>query len=72
MLSDLNNFHSLEVVDRVRETQLQVGKNSDNFAVKGLKKNEQNICDISIYFDWDERKLSYYLFSCISGSCLEV
>ena len=24
-----NNFHSLEVVDRVSETQLQVGENSD-------------------------------------------
>ena len=29
-LSDLNNFHSLEVVDRVSETQLQV---SENFQV---------------------------------------
>ena len=28
-LSNLNNFHSLEVVDRVSETQLQVGKNSN-------------------------------------------
>ena len=27
ILSNLNNFHSLEVVDRVSETQLQVGKN---------------------------------------------
>ena len=26
-LSNLNNFHSLEVVNRVSETQLQVGKN---------------------------------------------
>ena len=25
----INNFHSLEVVDRVSETQLQVGENSD-------------------------------------------
>ena len=25
---NLNNFHSLEVVDRVSETQLQVGENS--------------------------------------------
>ena len=25
----MNNFHSLEVVDRVSETQLQVGENSD-------------------------------------------
>ena len=27
ILSNLNNFHSLEVVDRVSETQLQVGEN---------------------------------------------
>ena len=26
---NLNNFHSLEVVDRVSETQLQVGDNSN-------------------------------------------
>ena len=26
-LSNLNNFHPLEVVDRVTETQLQVGEN---------------------------------------------
>ena len=29
MLSNLINFHSLEVVDRVSETQLQVGENFD-------------------------------------------
>ena len=29
ILSDLNNFHSLEVVDRVSETQLQVSENSN-------------------------------------------
>ena len=29
ILSNLNNFHSLEVVDRVSETQLQVGENSN-------------------------------------------
>ena len=28
-LANLNNFHSLEVVNRVSETQLQVGENSD-------------------------------------------
>ena len=28
-LSNLNNFQTLEVVDRVSETQLQVGENSD-------------------------------------------
>ena len=27
--SNMNNFHSLEDVDRVSETQLQVGENSD-------------------------------------------
>ena len=27
--SNLNNVHSLEVVDRVSETQLQVGENSN-------------------------------------------
>ena len=27
ILSNLNNFHSLEVVDRVSETQLHVGEN---------------------------------------------
>ena len=29
ILANLNNFDSLEVVDRVSETQLQVGENSD-------------------------------------------
>ena len=29
ILSNLNNFHSLEIVNRVSETQLQVGENSD-------------------------------------------
>ena len=29
ILSNLTNSHSLEVVDRVSETQLQVGENSD-------------------------------------------
>ena len=29
ILSNMNNFHSLEVVDRVSETQLQVGENSN-------------------------------------------
>ena len=29
ILSNLNNFHSLEVVDRVSETQIQVGENSN-------------------------------------------
>ena len=29
ILLNLNNFHSLEVVDRVSKTQLQVGENSN-------------------------------------------
>ena len=29
ILSNLNNFHSLEVVDRVSETQLQVVENGN-------------------------------------------
>ena len=29
ILSNLNNFHSLEVVDRGSETQFQVGENSN-------------------------------------------
>ena len=29
ILSNLDNFHSLEVVDRVSETQLLVGENTD-------------------------------------------
>ena len=32
ILSNLNNFHSLEVVDRVSETQLHVGENSNFLA----------------------------------------
>ena len=38
MLSNLNNFHSLEVVDRVSETQLQVGENSNRiiWRLKGV------------------------------------
>ena len=36
ILSNLNNFQSLEVVDRVSETQLQVGENYD-FLIWRLK-----------------------------------
>ena len=36
ILSNLNNFQSLEVVDCVSETQFQVGENSD--WIKGLRK----------------------------------
>ena len=42
ILSNLNNFHSLEVVDRVSETQLQVGEKFglNNLAVKGLIRDQ--------------------------------
>ena len=36
ILSNLNNFHSLEVMDRVSETQLQLSENLNNLPVKGL------------------------------------
>ena len=36
ILPNLNNFHSLEVVDRASETQLQVGENS-NWIIGRLK-----------------------------------
>ena len=49
ILSNLNNFPSFEVVDRVSETQLQVG---ENLAVKGLGVNHQSC----IYF-------FFYLFA---------
>ena len=41
ILSNLNNFHSIEVVDRVSETQLQVGGNSDwiIWRFKGYNQN---------------------------------
>ena len=34
ILTNQNNFHSLEVVDRVSETQLQVGENSDEIILR--------------------------------------
>ena len=41
ILSSLNNFQSLEVVDRVSETQLQVGEKY-NLAVNGLSRRKIN------------------------------
>ena len=38
--SNLDNFHSLEVVDRVSETQLQLGENS-NWIIWRLKGNPE-------------------------------
>ena len=42
ILSNLSDFHSLEVVNRVSETQLQLGDKSCkiNLAVKGLYKQK--------------------------------
>ena len=42
ILSNLNYFHSLEVVDRVGETQFQVGENSDwiIWRLKGLMADQ--------------------------------
>ena len=42
ILSNLNNFHSLGVVGRVSETQLQVGEKFglNNLAVKGLSPHD--------------------------------
>ena len=53
-LSYLNNFHSLEVVDRVSETQLQVGDNS-NWLIWRLK----NLDEITILLtqEWHESVL---------------
>ena len=41
ILSNLNNFHSLEVVDRVSETQFHVGENSNwiIWRLKGLSSD---------------------------------
>ena len=41
ILSNLNYFHSLEVVDRVSETQLQVGENA-NQIILGLTVLERS------------------------------
>ena len=42
ILSNMNNFHSLEVVDHVSETQLQVGEKS-NWIIWRLKVKITNI-----------------------------
>ena len=46
---NLNNFHSLEVVDRVSETQLQVGENS-NSVIWRLEGNPVAIIFVIKYF----------------------
>ena len=45
ILSNLNNFHSLEVVDRVSETQLQVGENSEEIIWR-LKGKQRQIVGV--------------------------
>ena len=42
ILSNMNNFHSLEVVDHVSKTQLQVGEKS-NWIIWRLKVKITNI-----------------------------
>ena len=58
-LSNLNNFHSLEVVDRVSETQLQMGEfRLTNLSVKGLTEDK-------VYYVSPEKKnlsQSQYLY----------
>ena len=49
MLSNLNNLHSLEVVDRVSETQLQVGENSDCHIILSLITMGQRLVLTSIH-----------------------
>ena len=53
ILSNLNSSHSLEVVDRVSETQLQVGENSKlkNLAVKELTYNSHPLEFVSRFRD---------------------
>ena len=61
ILSNLNNFHSLEVVDRVSETQLQVGENSD-WIIRRLKGSR------NAEFFWDDAELCVIILIVIAGS----
>ena len=59
ILSNLNNFHSLEVVDRVSETQLQVGENSDWILnIESIEVNDFEILLIDVTF---VQKLVFYV-----------
>ena len=69
-LSSLNNFHSLEVVNRVSETQLQVGENPDGiiWRLKGQSGITQgnlhlkNMCMAIIRIQRDLKLRGYLLF----------
>ena len=54
ILSDLNNFHSLEVVDRVSETQLQVGENS-NWTIWRVKGRLTHTHPLKQSVVWDKK-----------------
>ena len=58
ILSNLKNFHSLEVVDRVCETQLQVGGNSNSII---LRLKDQTLTLI----DWTLTMLRMW-FQCVT------
>ena len=64
IFSNLNNFHSLEVVDRVSETQLQVGEKFklNTLAVKGLNQFQvtiiTNVLVSSFCFIWIPKSMS--------------
>ena len=76
-LSGLNNFHSLEVVNRVSETQLQVGENPDGiiWRLKGQSGITQgnlhlkNMCMAIIRIQRDLKLRGYLLFNIFSGRC---
>ena len=63
ILSNLNNLHSLEVVDRVSETQLQVGENSD-WIIWRLKAyiNIYTMATKGLFSIWNNHKCLSYLF----------
>ena len=46
ILSNLNNFHSLEVVDRVSETQLQVGENLNRIILRLKGLTRTNVTEV--------------------------
>ena len=65
-LSNLNNFHSLEVVDRVSETQLQVGENSNWIIWRLFKCKWENIKTIPIIWHLEDGPRTFYFRSKIS------
>ena len=66
ILSNLNDFHSLEVVDRVSETQLQVGENSD-WLIRRLKGWVSFLWlgSVGVQYSICHRDILFYTTSCI-------